>query len=331
MMTMEQLIAAFPNNITEALQIASDFKFRPLKNEVRNVLIVGMGGSGIGGSLVSTWLENELDIPVTISKDYTIPNFVDEHTLVIGSSYSGNTEETLSSIDEAISKNAQIIAISSGGKMKELGAENNFDVVIVPGGNPPRTALAFSIVQLVNIFVQLGMASADRLNEMEAGRSLIVSREQEIKKKAKEIAAFLHGKVGILYGSNEYEPVLVRARQQFNENSKLLCWHHALPEMNHNELVGWGGGDDRFAVLFFQNDEVHRRTAKRIDITREKIEEITSNVMDLHSEGASLIERSIYLINVVDWASLYLAEMKDVDPIDIAVIDYLKSTLAKFQ
>ena len=215
--------------------------------------------------------------------------------------------------------------------MKELCDEGNFDVIVVPGGNPPRTALAFSIVQLLHIFSQLGLSSATRLDEVEKARQLIVSDETEIKEIATSLAAFLKGNVGILYGTTAYDPVLVRARQQFNENSKLLCWHHAIPEMNHNELVGWGGGDDRFATVFFETEDIFKRNKKRMDISRDVIAKKSSKVFNVLAKGDSQIERSIYIINIVDWSSLYLSEMKDVDPIDIQVIDYLKDTLANFE
>ena len=164
---MKQLITEFPNNITEAIKIAANSNFSQPKNEIRNVVICGMGGSGIGGSIVSKWLEDELSIPIYVSKDYSLPNFVNENSLVIGSSYSGDTEETLSSVELAIKKGAHIIGITSGGKMQRICNENGFDVVIVPGGNPPRTALAYSLVQLINIFKCLGLIVPGRLKEME--------------------------------------------------------------------------------------------------------------------------------------------------------------------
>lgn len=327
---MEKLITAFPANISEALEIAKRSKFKTPDREIKHVVICGMGGSGIGGKLVGKWVENEINVPILYAHDYTLPAFVSKHTLVIGSSYSGNTEETLSTIHEAIEKGAHIIGVCSGGEMQDICTKHGFDCVVVPGGNPPRTALAFSLVQLLNIFSELGMISGDRLVEMEKGRQLIVNDEPNIKSKAREIAAFLLNNVGVLYGTTIYEPVLVRARQQFNENSKLLCWHHSLPEMNHNELVGWGGGDDRFASLFFESDDIHPRNARRLEITKSRIASMSTKNMTIHPKGESLIERSIYYINLVDWASLYLAELKEVDPIDIEIIDYLKSELAKF-
>lgn len=327
---MEKLISAFPTNITEALAIAKAATFKRPENEIRNIVICGMGGSGIGGRLVGAWVRDEIKVPIYYAHDYTLPAFVSENTLVIGSSYSGNTEETLSTIHEAISKKAHIIGVCSGGELQEICSSNNFDCVIVPGGNPPRTALAFSLVQLLNIFSQLGLVSSECLNEMEAGRKLIVDNETSIKAEAREIAAFLKGNVGVIYGTTAYEPVLIRARQQFNENGKLLCWHHVIPEMNHNELVGWGGGDERFASLFFETDDMHPRNARRLEITKARIAQMCSKNLVVKAKGNSRIERSIYYINLVDWASLYLAELKNVDSMDIAIIDYLKSELAKF-
>lgn len=327
---MEKLISAFPANITEALAIAKAAKFKQPTNEIHNIVICGMGGSGIGGRLVGAWVHDEINVPIYYAHDYTLPAFVSKNTLVIGSSYSGNTEETLSTIHEAIAKKAHIIGVCSGGELQAICASNGFDCVIVPGGNPPRTALAFSLVQLLNIFSQLGFVSPQRLNEMEAGRKLIVDNEASIKAEAREMAAFLKGNVGILYGTTKYEPVLIRARQQFNENGKLLCWHHVIPEMNHNELVGWGGGDERFASIFFESEDIHPRNARRLEITKTRIAQMSSKNLVVKAKGDSIIERSIYFINLVDWSSLYLSEMKGVDPIDIAIIDYLKSELAKF-
>ncbi|XOV66738.1 MAG: bifunctional phosphoglucose/phosphomannose isomerase [Fluviicola sp.] len=328
-MEMKALIEAFPANITEALEIAQNSNISGDYGSISNVLICGMGGSGIGGSMVQTWLVDELNVPVAITKDYSIPNFVNENTLVIGSSYSGNTEETLEAVEKSQNKGAKIIGICSGGKLEELCQSNGYDFIKVPGGNPPRTALAYSLVQLLHIFSAIGMASKDRLKEMAAGRDLIMAESETIHTKAKGLAEHLHQKVGIMYGTTAYDPVLVRARQQFNENSKYLNWHHCLPEMNHNELVGWGGGDRRFAPVFFMTNGNHPRNDKRLEITREKIAQKTS-IFEVHAKGNSQIEQSIYLINIVDWASYYLAAMDDIDTIDIAVIDYLKSELSKF-
>lgn len=330
MSDMKTLIAEFPDNITEALEIASNAKISTPKHEIRNVLICGMGGSGIGGRLVSKWVEDELSVPVTFAQDYGIPGYVSKHTLLIGSSYSGNTEETLSSINQALEKGAQIIGITSGGKLLELCEENNYDVIVVPGGNPPRSALAYSLVQLLHVFAQLGMSSETRLTEMAKARDLIVAEQDSIREIGLEMAKFVHGNVPIFYATTDYEPVVVRARQQFNENGKNLGWSHVIPEMNHNELVGWGGGDDRFALVMLETEDVHPRNAKRIEITKATIANKTKSLMTVQSKGKSRIERSIYLINIVDWASLYITDLNGADPIDIEIIDYLKNELSNF-
>lgn len=327
-MTMKALIEAFPANIREAISIAKNARFSGDYSGITNVVICGMGGSGIGGTMVKDWLFDELCVPVVVVKDYDMPKFVGPSTLVIGSSYSGNTEETLNSLDEAIAAGAKIIGVCSGGALEALCKEKGYDHVIVPGGNPPRTALAFSLVQLLNIFHKTGLIAKEHLQSMASAEVLITSEATTIHQEAKALAAHLHGKVGVFYGTSQYEGVVTRARQQFNENSKELCWHHVLPEMNHNELVGWGGGDNRFAVVYFENKDINHRNEVRANITLEKISE-RAKVLRIQSKGESIIERSIYLINVVDWASLYLAELKLVDPIDIAVIDYLKDSLAK--
>ena len=328
---MQQLIQAFPENITEALQIALKKTYAKPKHEIKNIVVCGMGGSGIGGQLVQKWVENELTVPMIGVHAYALPNFVNENTLVIASSYSGNTEETLSCVEEAIEKKALIIGITSGGKLSEICAENSFDAVIVPGGNPPRTALAYSIIQLLSILSQMGLVDHHRLVEIEKARELIVLNESEIKLKAHQMAEFLVGKVGILYGTTPFEPMLVRARQQFNENGKLLCWHHTIPEMNHNELVGWGGGDDRFAAIFFVEDNMHPRNKRRLEISKDVVLKKGASLLEVSAKGNSFIEQTLYFINIVDWASLYLSELKGVDPIDIEIIDYLKNELANFK
>jgi glucose/mannose-6-phosphate isomerase len=328
---MDKLIAAFPNNMIEALSIASKAQISKNTHEIRNILITGMGGSGIGGKIVALWLQDELSVPVTLINDYNLPEFVNEHTLVIASSYSGNTEETLMSLYKAHEKGARIIGICSGGDLQEFCAKNSYNCILVPGGNPPRTQLAFSVVQLVNIFVQLGLCSSKRLDEIKSANELLVSASDTIKTEARKLADFLDGKVGVFYSSARYEGVAIRARQQFEENSKYLCWHHVIPEMNHNELVGWGGGDDRFAVVFMQTGDLIPRNQKRYDITMDRIKTFTPYVTEIVAKGTCPIERSFYLIHLVDWSSLYLAQKKGVDEFDIDVIYYLKDELAKFQ
>lgn len=328
---MDKLIAAFPDNVIEALEIASCAQINQPKHMIRNILITGMGGSGIGGKIVSLWFQDELKVPVTLINDYNVPGFVDQHTLVIGSSYSGSTEETMISLEKAHEKGAHIVGICSGGDLSTFCSSKGYDCILVPGGKPPRTQLAFSVVQLANIFVKLGFVSSDKLELIRSASDLIRKENESIKNKALDLASFLEGKVGIFYSSARYEAIAIRARQQFEENSKYLCWHHVLPEMNHNELVGWGGGDDRFAVVFMQTGDLIPRNQKRYEITMELIKKRTKHVTEITAVGMNNIERSFYLIHLVDWSSYFLAHEKGVDPIDIDVIYYLKDELSKLE
>lgn len=327
---MDKLIAAFPENITESLEIGARAKLNKKPENVTSILICGLGGSGIGGSLISKWVEKESAVPVNVSKEYTIPAYVNESTLVICSSYSGNTEETLESVDAALKAGAKVVGITSGGKLMDICIENDLDHVVVPGGNPPRSTLAFSLIQLANILVQYNFIDEKILKQIEKARMLLMQEEKSIKKKAMEIAEFFAlDKVPVLYSTSDFEPVLVRARQQINENGKRLCWHHVIPEMNHNELVGWGQGDNRYAVLFLDSLWINGRNKKRLELTREIVSKKTNNVKTVSGIGNSLIEQSLYFVNMLDWASYYMAELGKVDAVEVDVIDYLKGELAK--
>jgi len=328
---MKNLIEAFPQNIKDAAVIGKAFEFQTPKNEVKNIIICGLGGSGIGAKIVQNWLQDEIKVPIVCVNDYTLPAFADKNTLVIGSSYSGNTEETTFAVDAAHAKGCHIIGITSGGHLEGFCKSNGYDCVIVPGGNPPRSALAFSVVQLLTYFAALGYISPTAVESMLNAANTLTSDLSEIQETARKMATFLYKKVGVYYAESKYEGVIVRARQQFNENSKYLGWHHTIPEMNHNELVGWGGGDDRFAPIFFNTGDMHPRNKKRFEITMAAVKKKSGSVFVVDTKGNNLIERSLYLIHIVDWASFYLCEMNGVDIMDIVIIDYLKGELANFK
>lgn len=327
---MYKLIEAFPHNITESLEIASRYIFNKPTNPIQNVVVCGMGGSGIGGKIVSQWVLDEVKIPIFLTQDYTLPAFVSENTLVIGCSYSGNTEETLYSLNQAKKSGAHIIGLCSGGKLQAFCEENNYQVVLVPGGNPPRTTLAFSLGQLLNMFSQLGLISQTNLESYRSCAAFLLDQQEEIKNEARCLATFIKGKNLLMYSASNYEAVAIRARQQFNENSKILCIHHVIPEMNHNELVGWGLGNDSYGVLIFDSKDWFDRNRVRMEFSREHIAKKNAHIYTLEAKGENIMERSMYFINVVDWASFYLAEMNEVDPIEIDVINELKGKLENY-
>jgi glucose/mannose-6-phosphate isomerase len=326
---MKTLIEQFPEQLTEALAIA-DKAVLTAKNNIRNVVVTGLGGSGIGGTILSELVGDSCPIPVLVNKDYFLPAYVTKETLVIISSYSGNTEETLEAMKQAIEKDAEIICITSGGKVEEMAKANKIDVIKIPGGNPPRSCLGYSLVQLIKVFVHCSFVEVSLLTDIKKSIDLLNKEKESIKKEALRIAKLLQNKIPVIYSLGSCEGVSVRFRQQINENSKMLCWHHVFPEMNHNELVGWTTRNEDLAVITFRTSFDYKRTQKRYEVCKPVFEKYSSGVIDVFAKGESKLEQFLYLVNLGDWISLYLAELKNIDPVEVNIIDKLKKELASF-
>lgn len=326
---MKKLIENFPNQLREALEIANAAKLSPKQN-IQNIVITGLGGSGIGGTIMSELVSDSCPLPVLSNNDYFLPEFVNQNTLVIISSYSGNTEETLEAMQQALTKKAQIICVTSGGKVEELAKQNNLDVIKIPGGNPPRSCIGYSLIQLIKIFTHYNFAPATLLNDIKNSIALLEKENSNITTQAKHIAQILINKITVIYSLGSCEGVSVRFRQQINENSKMLCWHHVFPEMNHNELVGWTTKNEDLAVITFRTSYDYKRTEKRYQVCKPVFEKYSSGVTDITAKGNSKAEQFIYLINIGDWISVYIAELRGIDPVEVNIIDHLKKELSKF-
>ena len=326
---MEELIAAFPSNIGQAYHSTKTVSFKIKTNEISNVVLLGMGGSGIGAKIVSKWVQDEIKVPILLSQDYDIPAFIGKNTLVIACSYSGNTEETVISAEKAFQAGATVVGLCSGGKIEQFCITNKLDCVLVPGGNPPRTTTAFSIVHILNILNKFELISLNVLNKVLVCEEFLTNHVEEIKNNATEIADFLYNHTAIIYSSVAYESIVLRARQQLNENSKELCIGNVIPEMNHNELVGWTGGNNNHAALFLDPQDLNDRNVKRFEVTIEEAKRWTKQVMVVKAKGDNMVQRSMFLMHLIDWTSLFLANLKNVDAVDIRAIDYLKNELEK--
>lgn len=326
---MKDLVQNFTAQLTEAKTIADKAIISP-GNDIRNIIISGLGGSGIGGTVISELVSDVCTVPITINKDYFLPAFVNQHTLVIISSYSGNTEETLNAMHQAIAKKAQLACITSGGKVLELAKQHQFDFIEIPGGHPPRSCMGYSLVQLIKVLQVKGFADVKLFSDIEKAIQVLENENTNIKQEASTISKKLLNKIPVLYSLGSCEGVSVRFRQQINENSKMLCWHHVFPEMNHNELVGWTTKNDDLAVITFHTSFDYERTKKRYELCKPLFEKYASIVIDITAKGESKLEQFFYLINMGDWISCYLADLKGIDPVEVNVITNLKNQLEKF-
>ncbi len=326
---MKTLVEGFTKQLQEALNIAHSAVLTK-KHNIQNIVVTGLGGSGIGGTILSELIQGECPVPVIINKDYFLPDFVRANSLVIISSYSGNTEETISAMQQAIAKKAQIVCVTSGGKIHELAKENGYDTIVIPGGNPPRSCIGYSLVQLLKIVQFNGFVKTDLLQQVKESIELLDKEKTAIKIEAAIVAKSLFGKIPVLYSLGSCEGTVVRFRQQINENSKMLCWHHTLPEMNHNELVGWTEKNDNLAVVTFLTSFDYQRTVKRYEICKSIFAKYSASVTDIVAKGDSKLEQFFYLINIGDWISCYIADLKQIDAVEVNVITNLKNELAKF-
>jgi len=327
---MKEIIASLANQVRAAIQIGESLQFKQTKQEIRSVVVCGLGGSGIGGKIISLLFNEELKVPFCTISDYQIPAFVDEHTLVIASSYSGKTEETIFAVKEGIKRGAEIVVITSGGELLEMAKTNGWNYALVPGGEQPRAMLAFSLIQQIYMLSRYGLISPNHLIQLTKIPDFIDLQSEQIKSEAKQIVDLISNKTVVIYAGSYFEGIAVRFRQQLNENAKELCWHHILPEMTHNELVGWAGGSDRYAVLFISSSFDHPRTTYRWEICNQVISKYTSSVSTIKAKGEDRLHHNFYLIHLTDWVSLYLAEKKGVNPEEVDVIGHLKSQMAKY-
>ena len=270
-----------------------------------------------------------MTIPFVVNKDYFLPAFVNKDSLVIVSSYSGNTEETVAAMQQAIKAKATVVCITSGGKIMELAKKKNVDCILLPAGMPPRACLGYSMLQILYTLKHFGYLKTDFEKEVRASIKLLNAEEKSIQKQAIGIAKKLNDKLPIIYASADFEGVAVRCRQQLNENSKILCWHGVIPEMNHNELVGWRDKDAKKAVLILRNEDDYERVQLRMEINKKVIKKYTNNIIEITSKGKSYFEKAFYFIHLTDWVSVMLADLRHQDAIEVKVIDFLKGELSK--
>lgn len=330
------VIEDFPEQCRSATKILEEISLPPRPSEIDSVIILGMGGSGIGGNILEVFLRDELAIPLVVNKSYTIPNFVNQKTLVFASSYSGNTEETLSGFEKALERGAKVIVVTSGGTLFQRAQEEGLPVLKIASGYQPRAALGYLFFPILGVLQRWELIS-DKTQPIEETFNLLEhlsvefsSRTSQSENLAKQTAANLSGKIPVIYGSDDLTGVAaLRWKCQFNENSKVPAFWHILPELNHNEIVGWDAQDfgRNFAVIFLRSQAEYPKINKRMEITRELIEKQVGGVYQIWARGDSRLAKIFSLIYLGDFISAYLAILYQINPTPIERIEVLKERL----
>ena len=335
---MYNWIADFPKQIEEAVRIGKEAIIKLNVKRVQNIVLTGLGGSAIGGDLLRSYLAADLDIPFTVNRYYSLPEYVGKNTLVIVSSYSGNTEETISAHKDAIKRKAQVLCIGTGGEIAKIAKKFKQPRIEIPLGLSPRAALGFSFFPLLVVLYRLGfIKSKDRdireTIKLLKNKSAMFSNPESPENLPLKLAERIKSKLPVIYSPVEFlDTVNIRWRGQIEENAKQLAYGNLLPEMNHNELVGWNVLTDlmkQMHVIFLKDNGTHKRVSIREGITKQIVSQYAAEVTEIESNGKGLLARLFSLIHFGDWVSLYLAILNNVNPEPVAVIDYLKTELNK--
>ncbi len=321
-------ILNFPNQIVESAKLVDPIDISKIKKKFKDIFFCGMGGSGLAGDILKTLFSISSPIPFFVVKNYELPSFFNKNSLCFISSFSGNTEETLSCFEKAKKITKNIICISTGGILEIKAKE--FMFIKIPSEFVPRQALGFSFFVPYFLLCKLGMLKKESYEEVV---DLLKDSQKSLYRKAKKIAIELHKKLPIIYCAQfPFEPLALRIKAQFNENSKNLCWVNFLPEMNHNEIVGWKFPKELFKyirVIFLRSSFENKRVSLRMEITKRILQREKVKFLEFNSQGKSLLSHLFYLIHLFDLVSFYLAVLNKIDPTPVKVIDYLKSELKK--
>jgi len=332
-------LARFPEQIKESLAIAETVeRFNFLK--VDNVIIAGMGASAISGDIMASLFRDKLDVPLIVNRDYDLPKWVNKDTLVICISYSGNTDETLSSFKIAYQKKCKIICISTGGKLQELAEKRQVPFVKIPSGIQPRAATAYLLFPSIIFLKKIGLLKTtidpDIEETIEITKEFVTMNNKTVPEEmnqAKQIARKIHNTIPQIYGWGIYTPIAVRWRHQLNENSKIIARTDIVPECNHNDIVGWSQNPDiskQFScILLRDKEEESIDLTTRLNFMRDLFHNTAGSVLEVQSKGKSQLAKMMYLMCLGDFTSCYLAVLRGVDPSPVDIITELKKRLAE--
>lgn len=307
----------------------------PASAKISNVIITGLGGSAIAGDLFRNIFSRELKVPVSVNRNYNLPEYAGENTLLIASSYSGATEETLSAFDDGLKRGCRIICISTGGELVRRAEANALPVFGLKKGFQPRYSLGLSFFALVSLFSKMNLLT-DKSGFVSDAISLWKEMGQELsayKNRALDLAVSLLGTVPVVYGVSDFtDAIAVRIKSQFNENSKIHSLSNAFPELNHNEIIGWEthqASGLNASVIILNDSEYHPQVQKRISITSDLIRGAGAEIFMVEGKQPSYALRMMEIVYFLDWVTYYFALLRGKDPGEIDYIHLLKKKLAE--
>lgn len=304
------------------------------KHEIKNVVFSALGGSALPAEFVRTW--PRLSIPFVLSKDYTIPHFVDESTLFVVASHSGSTEESIAAYAEARKKKATVVVMSSGGPLREMTIENNDVFIELPSVKHPRLGYFYAYRALIDVLVAYKLIQPDLVEVLEATvtplNTLVQTIQSEVttgNNSAKQLALQLVGKTPIIYAGQKTSPAAFKWKISINESAKNTAWTGTVPDMNHNEFTGWTSHpiEKPFAVVDLLSSFEQERVQKRFEITDRLLSGMRPKAMSVQAVGESELEHMLFLVIFGEFVSLYLALLNGVDPSPVTQVEKLKAEL----
>jgi glucose/mannose-6-phosphate isomerase len=322
-------VLALPDHLRDALWRVESAGLEPTE-EASGLIVCGMGGSAIGGVLARAALGDSLGLPMLIFRDYELPPWTAPDRAILCSSYSGNTEETLACFAAAEAIGAKRYVATTGGALAEAARASQVPVVGLPSGLQPRHSVGYGFTVACEIAALIGAAPAMR-TEIDTAAAFIEERREALVERAAEIADQLAGSVPLVYGCDLTVPVAYRWKTQINENAKQHAFENQLPELDHNEIVGWtqDGDPSGFSVVVLTDSDQHPRQRERAELTAKLIEPSADSVVMVETEGETRVARLLWSVLLGDLVSLHLAAHNGVDPAPVEVIDRLKDQLGR--
>lgn len=303
---------------------------------IKKVVVAGMGGSALSALLAKNWLEAELEVPVEVVRTYDLPSYVGNDTLLIASSYSGNTEETISCYDQAMERGAQTVVIASGGQLIERAQRDDVAHVVVPGGMQPRMTTIQGLRALMKVYEHFGVTDDSYYNQIASHSEWLKGEVEQWTKDittdrnaAKQIALYSVGKTPVFYAGHVMGPVAYKWKISWNENAKNVAFYNELPEFNHNEFMGWASHPVHkpYVVFDLLSSHEHDRTKRRFVVTDKLLSGLRPKAHIVNLRGETILAQMLWASILADFSSIYTAILNGVNPTPVELIEKFKAEL----